>query len=546
MRLTIKRTAGFIGPIFIGVLILVASLLALFALPAHEASADSPKTMVMVLKFGNNDIAVRSITFTDSITPYRALEQAGFTLTSANASWGFQVCGIDGTGQDVGPGGTSCVWAGKYWQTSYWDNNQWVGRLCLVDSCVITESGHIEGFNWGPDGNLPHGAGAAAGLRALQWLQLRQNATDGGYGDIGSTIETALPIAGNRWQADAWRRKSDAPSLMHYLYANSSSFVTNGGSAGKLAAGLSAGNGCWPVDAAPLTGYFNSGTGEFAPQAINHAWGMLGTKAMSQTIPVSATGALKGMITTSGGWGWPGFGDDTDTTAIAIEAMVAAGEPVTGSQIISGLTYIKNNRNSDGGFNPGWTSTTSSATTAAAVRAILAVGQNPAGGQWAISGTSPIDYLTGVQQPDGSYLYGSSPSELETRQVALALLGRWLPLGMNQVNVCRAVTGRVISGTVSTGGLEITSSTPVTDVTVSVTGWNGAGISVKNNAAGAYTVSVPAAGVYTVTMSKIGAVFSPTNRAVLVSGNPGDVIPAGNVQSAPGNLTYLPVVLQNQ
>jgi hypothetical protein len=366
----------------------------------------------------------------------------------------------------------------------------------------------------------------------------------GGYGSVGATADTILAAASNNWTADEWRRQADSPSMLHYMYGSGASYVTGAGAAGKTAVALASTGGCWPVGASTPMDFYDPATGQYASQAVNHAWAMLGVKAMSQTIPVSATEALEDMITANGGWGWPGWGADTDTTALAVEAMVAAGESPTSTHVVSGLNYLKTRQNSEGGFNPGWTLDTSGASTAAAVRAILAVGQSPISVTWTISGNDPISYLVSAQQTDGSFLYGSSPNEVETRQVAVAMLGRRFPLERADVPTCYGLSGLVTEGTVMGGGMATSGAgDPIADVTITAEGWNNSGIKTSTDATGAYTLSVPTAGDFTLTPVKSGHVFSPSVQVVTVSGSPGDVT---TVESFAGKLVlYLPVVMHD-
>ncbi len=82
-----------------------------------------------------------------------------------------------------------------------------------------------------------------------------------------------------------------------------------------------------------------------------------------------------------GGWEWaPGWGADTNATALAVQALLAGGQPVTSTVIVNALGYLKGAQNGDGGFAysvAGATPGTSDAnSTAYVVQALTAAGEN--------------------------------------------------------------------------------------------------------------------------------------------------------------------------
>jgi hypothetical protein len=142
-------------------------------------------------------------------------------------------------------------------------------------------------------------------------LRPRQSAADGGYGDPGSTAETLLAVAADGYDAAAWRRSADSPSLAAYLsgrgaaYANSSA-----GTAAKVAVGLATGRSCWPVGAMQPLDYYSFTIGIFGASFGGgpQAWAILGTRALSQAVPASAIDVLKSAQQADGGREWsPGW-----------------------------------------------------------------------------------------------------------------------------------------------------------------------------------------------------------------------------------------------
>jgi squalene-hopene cyclase-like protein/prenyltransferase/squalene oxidase-like repeat protein len=107
----------------------------------------------------------------------------------------------------------------------------------------------------------------------------------------------------------------------------------------------------------------------------------------------------------NGGWTWSATStqDEVDLTGAAIQALVAAGRP--GSDAVEdGLAYLRAAQGSEGGLPdfPG-PREANVASTAWAVQAIWAVGENPEG--WTTGSgeptEEPLDYLESMQEPDG-------------------------------------------------------------------------------------------------------------------------------------------------
>jgi len=96
---------------------------------------------------------------------------------------------------------------------------------------------------------------------------------------------------------------------------------------------------------------------------------------------------------------------DIKTTSLAIQALVAAGEPSNSDVILNASAFLRRNTGYDGNLSD-------AITTASAVQAILAIGEDPS--EWrntSINDSStPIDYLLSLKQPDGSFNYTANIS----------------------------------------------------------------------------------------------------------------------------------------
>jgi prenyltransferase beta subunit len=180
--------------------------------------------------------------------------------------------------------------------------------------------------------------------------------------------------------------------------------------------------------------YYSPTTGSMGYGAGFQSWAILGTVALSESVPANAVENLKAMQQPDGGWEWmPNFLSDSNSTALAIQALIAAGESATSSDVISGLTYLKSIQNTDGGFpyTPGVDPKSDGNSTAYAIQAILAAGQNPITGTWKISDTNPVSFLLSLRLPDGSFKWQTeqtAANQLVTQQAVVALLGRPFPI----------------------------------------------------------------------------------------------------------------------
>jgi len=146
-----------------------------------------------------------------------------------------------------------------------------------------------------------------------------------------------------------------------------------------------------------------------------------------------------------GGWYYAGGNSfsEVDMTGAAIEALVAAGppaeEPALGAYeeaIAGGLEYLKSSQLADGGFpaRPSGSEgegESNVASTAWAVQAIWAVGQDPETWTTGPEAREPLDYMESMQQPDGHIRWKASQDMngiWMTAYVTPAFAGQALPI----------------------------------------------------------------------------------------------------------------------
>jgi hypothetical protein len=109
--------------------------------------------------------------------------------------------------------------------------------------------------------------------KALSWLLEEGDPQTGGYESDSNSVEALLAIGANNIRAADWRKNPDSASLLDYWIKNGAAFSLNGAAeAGKLAAGMSASEGCWPEFAKPPLEFYDPSTGVFDPEPGFQAW----------------------------------------------------------------------------------------------------------------------------------------------------------------------------------------------------------------------------------------------------------------------------------
>ena len=382
------------GGVLVLALFLMAALAACMAAPVPNPEQEA----TVIVQLDENAALVRQVPFLTPISGTVALRSTGLKVVTADMGWGTAVCSIAG----VGCLAEDCFCAGDtFWGYAYWDGAGWQSHPMGADQSVISTTGQVEGWVWGTGEPMlisPERADAA--LQALAWLRGQQEA-DGGYGGIGPSVENLLALAANGEDPTTWRTTPDNPSLLDYVTANAAEFSrTEVAAAGKLALALSGVDACWPADALTPSDYYSPTLGALSADAGPLALGILGSLAVAEPLdPANAT-HLADLALPDGGWEWAsGWGRDTNTTSLAIQALIAMDVPADDPAIQGGLAFLAATQTADGGI--AYDTKTGAAdadSTAYAVQALLAAGVDPV--QWSSAG-DPWHYLLSLQTVDG-------------------------------------------------------------------------------------------------------------------------------------------------
>jgi hypothetical protein len=229
---------------------------------------------------------------------------------------------------------------------------------------------------------------------------------------------------------------TNAPSLLDVVVEHGAEYSQQGvAEAGKLAVALSGAGSCWPAGAMEPADY-SATIGALHADSGPLAWSILGTLALSEPVPTGSVDYLLEQALPDGGWEWsPGWGRDTNSTALAVQALVAAGVPVTDSAIISGAAYLQSAQAPEGGYsydpNAAWGNVADSNSTAYVLQALAALG--------IAAPESAIDFLLSLQAEDGSLGWQTAqpaPNLGSTQQAIPALLGQPYPLRRVALPAC--------------------------------------------------------------------------------------------------------------
>lgn len=277
--------------------------------------------------------------------------------------------------------------------------------------------------------------------RGLDFLHARQ-LTDGGFADPGQPSSEAMTswcvvaIAAAGENPATWKKSGRDP--VTYL-AGKASRLSNVTDLARLTLAVTAARrnardfGGVDLVAKIRAQVVSEGSaGDHIGTMVNsHAWGMIALAAAGEPVTSDMVRWLTGQQNSDGGWGWgTSIASDSNDTAAAIQALMAAGQSPSSSTVERGLAYMRARQASDGGFIYS-TGSPDANSTSWAVQALVAAGETPDGSSWSKSGRSPLSMLRALQQRNGSFAYQSGRIQnalFTTVQVIPALARKPFPL----------------------------------------------------------------------------------------------------------------------
>lgn len=259
--------------------------------------------------------------------------------------------------------------------------------------------------------------------RSLSFLKTCQK-EDGGFGEGGITEWVMVAISAAGQDPNTWKREGNSPlDYLQKKFQPSTIWDWE-----RMVLALS----CGRADPRNLGGvnyleklkqlFQNDQIGD--PLSLrDDFWGILALAAAGEgRCPEAKASAafIKKHQGTDGSWAATTTGVEVcaDNTAVAILALVAAGEDPQSPVIKKGIAYLKSVQNGDGGF-PYLFAPSNAATDAWVIQALAVAGENPAG--WHADKRGPVDHLVSLQEPDGSFKWTQEETDSSLLMTAYAL-----------------------------------------------------------------------------------------------------------------------------
>jgi len=150
----------------------------------------------------------------------------------------------------------------------------------------------------------------------------------------------------------------------------------------------------------PKTAAYGQATSD---NVIDQVWAMIGLSSNNIDIPVDAADWLISAEKDDGSWD-DGFGSFLDTTPLALLALISSdhAERVS-SSIQSGIDFMAQNQQPDGGWQSEWDTSTNANTTGVILQVISLLGQNPSDENWQKTDGNPTTALLAIQQENGVF-----------------------------------------------------------------------------------------------------------------------------------------------
>lgn len=169
----------------------------------------------------------------------------------------------------------------------------------------------------------------------------------------------------------------------------------------------------------------------------------LAKQQTSGTVPANTLAVIRGAQQANGGWNYSGDSTgtdiDVDTTALAVQALVAGKAPANDTDLVQALQFLADHQTAGGAWQAFGADDPNS--TATAIMAVTAAGFDVTTSCWrdtvrpATAGTaytSPVTWLRGQQASDGHIASGNDAfppvNTFATTQTVQALARGWLPV----------------------------------------------------------------------------------------------------------------------
>jgi hypothetical protein len=274
----------------------------------------------------------------------------------------------------------------------------------------------------------------------LEWLKEQQNA-DGGFSDgfspessVSATVDAIIALVAGGEDAGLIQLENGVSPVVFLFIEVQADHVEGVGTVAKVSTAVVA-VGLDPTDfggrdlIGELEAAYDADTGSYGGSIFDQALVILALANADRDVPQGAVDHLLDYQTEDGAWSFTGDTaentGDTNTTALVIQALAAAGHE---AEAEPALDYLRGVQNEDGGWpyqNPSDFGTETDAnSTALVLEAIEAMGQTAA--EWQMGEADPLSALLALQNDSGSFSFQASfpgDNALATIQAIPAVAG---------------------------------------------------------------------------------------------------------------------------
>jgi hypothetical protein len=260
---------------------------------------------------------------------------------------------------------------------------------------------------------------------AVQYIESLQN-MDGGFPSFGSdsspgaTLDVAFALAAAGEDA-ADVSLPGGTTMGEYLSAQVAP-PDDPGALAKLSFGLSA----IGLDGGALVDDMRQHVTHdgYGDDVFDEAFYVFALAAADEPRPVSAA-YLRSIQQPDGGWEFADtFGSDSNTTAMALQALLASGGSPAEQATRDALAYLTTTQNDDGGFGFTETDDSDANSTALVIQALVAADEDiDVAGPWERHRNTPLDGLLSFRNAaTGAFQYAGEDSPFATYQAVPALM----------------------------------------------------------------------------------------------------------------------------
>ena len=219
-----------------------------------------------------------------------------------------------------------------------------------------------------------------------------------------------------------------------------------------------------------LKGYYNPNNGNYDTTTDPNSLAILAVVAANEPLPEKAVTGLQARACPDGGFPRATcvLGTDVAVTALALNAMAAAGVGPSDPVYAAARSFLAGAANSEGGFGTAKGGATEALATSRVLNALKAIGDDPDAAPWRKSPTAdPRTALAALQDGSGGFKADratAAPDDLTTARVLPAFAGFALPVRPASKETTPTLTPTTVSP--AGGGAVTTTSRPATRPTV--------------------------------------------------------------------------------